>query len=357
VRRRQPNKDCVSAKASPLPGKELPLETIELVVGTVLVPTPVVDQLAAAAPEGVSVRHVPVPFDDAFTPGPVRAEWVKTLGEAHVFVGFPELLVDFVSHVPQLRWVQYFGAGYDRAPLRDLRAAGIGLASAAGAGAAGVAEFAVMAMLSLARKAPSRYEAQQRRQWQRFPARELHGRRATIVGAGAIGSRLCRLADALGMDVTCVRRHPEAGCPPGARRVVGPGELVSVLGETDVVVLAAALTDETEPLGPAAFAALPDGALLVNVGRGGLVDHDALLDALAGGRLGGAWLDTLPIEPLPPDHPLWTAPNVVISAHDASAVDSYSANVGMLALSNLRQWLAGEPMTNMVLPPGPPPEA
>ncbi|MBO0730678.1 MAG: hypothetical protein J2P57_15585, partial [Acidimicrobiaceae bacterium] len=117
--------------------------------------------------------------------------------------------------------------------------------------------------------------------------------------------------------------------------------------------LAAALTEETEPLGAAAFAALPDGALLVNVGRGGLVDHDALLDALAGGRLAGAWIDTPPVEPLPPEHPLWTAPNVVISAHDATATESYPANIARLTLAHLDQWLSGAPMTNAVLPPGP----
>ncbi|MBO0730259.1 MAG: hypothetical protein J2P57_13450, partial [Acidimicrobiaceae bacterium] len=114
----------------------------------------VVAQLAAAAPEGTTVRHVPVPWDDAFTPVPVRSEWAEALRGAHVFVGFPQLLADFRAHMPDLRWVQYYGAGYERAPLEELRAGGIGLASAAGAGAASVAEFAVMAMLSLARRAP-----------------------------------------------------------------------------------------------------------------------------------------------------------------------------------------------------------
>ena len=148
---------------------------------------------------------------------------------------------------------------------------------------------------------------------------------------------------------------PKQGCPPGARRVLGSADLLSVLPETDVLVLAAALTEETEPLGRAGFALLPEGALLVNVARGGLIDHDALLAALPSGRPAAAWLDTLPIEPLPADHPLWTAPNVVISAHDATATESYPASVARLTLEHLRQWLAGEALTNLVLPPGPPP--
>jgi phosphoglycerate dehydrogenase-like enzyme len=166
---------------------------------------------------------------------------------------------------------------------------------------------------------------------------------------------LCRLTDALGMNVTCVRRRPGAGCPPGARQVLGPADLPAVLPQTDVLILAAALTAETEPLGLDDFARLPEGALLVNVARGGLIDHEGLLAALPAGRPAAAWLDTPPIEPLPADHPLWTAPNVVISAHDATASESYAANVAVLTLTHLRQWLAGEAMTNLVLPPGPPP--
>jgi phosphoglycerate dehydrogenase-like enzyme len=331
-------------------------DQVNLIVGTLLVPPEVVRWLASQVPAGVAVDSLPVPWDDRFTPLDIPDEWAAALARAHVFVGFPQLLRNFVAAAPEMRWVQYYGAGYERAPLDELRKAGIGLVSAAGAGAAGVAEFAVMAMLSLARQTRGRYEAQGRREWKRFPSRQLAGRRATVVGAGAIGSRLCRLTDALDMDVTCVRRRPEAGCPPGARRVLGSVDLLSVLPETDVLVLAAALTEDTEPIGQEGFAALPEGALLVNVGRGGLVDHEALLAALPGGRPAAAWLDTLPIEPLPADHPLWTAPGVVISAHDATATESYPASVAQLTLSHLHQWLAGDAMTNLVLPPGPPPD-
>ncbi|HSS10270.1 MAG TPA: NAD(P)-dependent oxidoreductase, partial [Acidimicrobiales bacterium] len=106
-----------------------------------------------------------------------------------------------------------------------------------------------------------------------------------------------------------------------------------------------------------AFDAICEGAVLVNVGRGGLVDHDALLAALDQERLAGAWLDVLPIEPLPETHRLWTAANVVISADDATASESYPWNVAKLTVAHLRQWLAGEPMTHTVLPPGEPPVA
>jgi phosphoglycerate dehydrogenase-like enzyme len=330
---------------------------LHVVVATTLIPPLVVARMVEVMPDGVTVSHVPVPWNDQFAEVPIAPEWVEPLARAHVLVGFPEQVGGLVEAAPQLRWVQYYGAGYEKAPLDALRVAGIGLVSAAGAGADGVAEFAVMAMLSLARRAPERVAAQQRRQWERFATSELAGRRVTVMGAGEIGTRLCRISAALGLDVTCVRRRPEAGCPPGARRVVGPEGLLGVLPETDVLVLAAALTGDTEPLGTAAFDALAEGALLVNVGRGGLVDHDALQVALAAGQVAGAWLDVLPEEPLPDSHPLWGAPHVVISAHDATATASYAWNVAKMTAAHVRQWLADEPIDHTVLPFGPPPGA
>jgi phosphoglycerate dehydrogenase-like enzyme len=207
-------------------------------------------------------------------------------------------------------------------------------------------------MLSLARRAPERFVAQQEHKWERFATSELSGRRATIVGAGEIGSRLCRISAALGLEVTCVRQRPEMGRPDGADHVVGASELLTVLPRTDVLILAAALTNDTRPLGAEAFAVLRPGALLVNIGRGGLIDHDALEDALEAGSLAGAWLDVLPEEPLPPSHSLWRAPRTVISSHDATATASYPWNVAKMTARHLRQWLVGESITHTVLPLG-----
>jgi phosphoglycerate dehydrogenase-like enzyme len=331
------------------------VDAIHVVVATALIPAPVVERMRGVMPQGVTVSYAPVPWNDTFAPAEIAADWVEPLSRAHVLVGFPQQIRGLVESAPALRWVQYFGAGYEGAPLEELRAAGIGLVSAAGAGADGVAEFAVMAMLSLARRAPERFAAQQRRQWERFTTSELSGRRATVVGAGEIGSRLCRIAAALGLHVTSVRKRPEMGCPPGATRVVGPRDILTVLPETDVLLLAAALDDETEPLGAEEFDALTSGALLVNVGRGGLIDHDALMDALASGALGGAWLDVLPEEPLPGTNPLWRAPRTVISSHDATATVSYPWNVANMTARHVRLWLDGAPITHTVLPLGPVP--
>jgi phosphoglycerate dehydrogenase-like enzyme len=137
--------------------------------------------------------------------------------------------------------------------------------------------------------------------------------------------------------------------------VAGQHDLLAVLAETDALVLAAPVDPDTVPLGPTAFSALAPGALVVNVGRGGLIDHAALGAALEEGRLGGAWLDVTPVEPLPPDHPLWRVRNLVVSAHDATAGASYPDDLARLMTTHLHQWLEGEPMSHEVLPSKPPP--
>lgn len=333
------------------------VDAIHVVVATALIPEPVVERMRGVVRDGVKVSYAPVPWSDTFAASAIAPEWAEPLARAHVLVGFPQQISGLVEAAPALRWVQYYGAGYEGAPLEELRVAGIGLVSAAGAGADGVAEFAVMAMLSLARRAPERFAAEQRRRWERFPSSELSGRRVTVMGAGEIGTRLCRMAAALGLHVTCVRRHPEMGCPPGADRVVAVDDILQVFADTDVVLLAAALSDDTEPLSTKEFEALQPGALLVNVGRGGLIDHDALLVAIESGALGGVWLDVLPVEPLPEPHPLWRAPRTVISSHDATATVSYPWNVARRTARHVHLWLEGGSPTHTVLPLGRPPGA
>lgn len=328
---------------------------------TVAVATRIFDERAAALlagrlPEGVTMTYVPLAYSDGGAAVEVPGGWHDRLAGAEVLVGFAEQLDDLGLLSRGARWVHHCGAGYERVDLPGLAARGIGLVSAAGAGADGIAEFVVLAMLSLARQARVHQRAQDEHRWARTATTELRGRRLTVLGAGEIGSRVCRLGDALGLEVTCVRARPERRSPPGAARVLGPDGLAGVLGETDVMVLAAPLTPETEQvLDSAALAALPRGALVVNVARAGLLDHEALVTSLVDGRLGGAWLDVLPEEPLPADSPLWDVPNLSISCHNAVAIRSYPSNLARQAAAAVTDWLAGRPVDHVVLPlPDPP---
>jgi len=329
---------------------------LTVAVATRIVDEPAARLLAEAVPEGVTVTYAPLDYRDGGGAVDVPDQWRSLLAAADVLVGFAEQFADLGAVAPRLRWIHHCGAGYERVDLEGLASRGIGLVNAAGAGADGIAEFVVLAMLSLARDAGAHHRAQQERRWVRTATKELRGRRLTVLGAGEIGSRVCRLGAALGLDVTCVRDRPALGAPTGARRVVGQPSLHEVLCSTDVLVLAAPLTKRTEHVvGADALAALPPGALLVNVARAGLVDHDALVAALSDGRLGGAWLDVLPEEPLPPTSPLWDVPGLAISSHNAVAVRSYPSNVARQVAAGVTDWLAGRPVAHVVLPlPAPP---
>lgn len=217
---------------------------------------------------------------------------------------------------PGIGWVQLPFAGVD-AFARTIAAEsrpGLIWTSAKGAYAQPVAEHTLMLTLALLRVLPTRVRA---RSWATEPeGRSLYGLNVLIIGAGGIALELIRLLEPFGTRITVVRRSPEAVA--GAERTVTSDRLREVLPSADVVVVAAALTGGTRRLlGAPEFDALKDGAVLVNIARGGLVDTDALLAALRDGRLAGAGLDVTDPEPLPDGHPLWDEPHCLITPHQA----------------------------------------
>lgn len=234
--------------------------------------------------------------------------WTSPSGEA-------ELERLLAAH-PAISWVQLPWAGVDAfsGVLRRHVGDGRVWTSAKGAYARPVAEHALMLALAVLRELPRRVRAGE---WAHDElGRTLHGARVVIVGGGGITVELLRLLAPFGVRSTVVRRTDAA--VPGADRTVTSSELIDVLAHADVVFVTAALTGETRGLlGRDAFAAMPPGAVLVNVARGAIVDTGELVAALASGRLGGAGLDVTDPEPLPPRHPLWTAPNCIVTPHVA----------------------------------------
>lgn len=225
---------------------------------------------------------------------------------------FPEVLR---AH-PGIGWVQLPWAGVDAFAeiLGSEDRPGLVWTSAKGAYAQPVAEHALVLSLALLRVLPKRVRA---RSWAtEQEGRSLYGLEVVIVGAGGIALELMRLLEPFGVRVTIVRRS-EAPVD-GAERTVTADRLGEVLPSADLVVVAAALTGGTRHLfGAAEFAAMKDTAYLVNIARGGLVDTDALLDALRSGAIAGAGIDVTDPEPLPDGHPLWDEPNLIITPHQA----------------------------------------
>jgi phosphoglycerate dehydrogenase-like enzyme len=208
-----------------------------------------------------------------------------------------------------------------------------------------------MAMLMHNKGAARMFRAQQRSQWERYAGTDLRGRTLAIVGVGKIGRELARLARAFGMAVIGVKRSV-AGADPAALHLdelYAPEELRRILPRAEYLALVAPHTDETERLiGAAELALLPRGAFLINIGRGATVDEPALVEALRSGRLGGAALDVFAEEPLMPDSPLWSMSNVLVSPHSGSTSDRENARIAELFCENLRRYLAGRELLNVL---------
>jgi phosphoglycerate dehydrogenase-like enzyme len=269
-----------------------------------------------------------------------------------------------LARAPSLRWVHSATAGVERVLTPASRERGIVITNARGVFSRPIAEYVMLMILSAARRLPQLLELQAERTWQPLESRELRDVTVGIVGLGSIGRAVGALATAFGCRVIATRRRPDAGtdAADGAGddpflgtlmldRVLPPEHLPELLAESDFVVLAAPLTDDTRGLlGEAAFGAMKPGAWVINVARGELVDDRALARALTDGRLGGAVLDTFREEPLPPTSPLYDLPNLVITPHTSwSSTRVLDRSVGLFC-DNLRNYAAGRPLVNVVDP-------
>jgi phosphoglycerate dehydrogenase-like enzyme len=217
-----------------------------------------------------------------------------------------------------------------------------------------IAEHAIALALALRRRLHVALARQAERRWaqeeisrSRVPA--LSASQLLVLGLGGIGSRVAALGAGLGMRVEGIRRRLDLPAPPGVARVRPLSDLHDALAAADVVVLALPGTGETRALlGAHELGAMRRGAVLVNVARGRLVDDGALIDALRSGRLGGAGMDAFEREPLPPDHPFWTLPNVIITPHTAAFAGDYWRPAVDLFLENFARFRRGDPLLNVV---------
>lgn len=269
--------------------------------------------------------------------------------QIHVAVAI-DLPFDVAGHAPNLQWVQSVGAGTAQLQSAGLADAGIRLTSAAGVNSVGIAEFVLGRVLQHWKHFKALDDAQTRHEWAPVYGQQLAGRTLGLLGFGAINSAVAARAKAFGMRVVATRRSATPGATaPGIDELFPPSELHTMLGRCDVVVAAVPETPETTGMmDAAAFAAMRPGALFCNVGRGSLVDEAALIDALERGHLGAAALDVASVEPLPPDHPLWDAPNVMLSPHAAASPAALFQNLHVLFRDNLARYLRGEPLQNAV---------
>lgn len=286
--------------------------------------------------------------------------WGEMVAEADVYFDFDWLdPAGMPDNSPRLRWVQATSAGIGALMRRtglDRHCADPGspdspgsltVTTAAGIHAQPLAEFVVMGALHFVKAVPLLRRWQEERHWELYAARQLAGQRALVVGLGGIGRRVVTLLDALGVEVRGMGRDGRDYDIPGLAGLIGQRDLDDALPGTDLLVLACPLTEQTRGLiGARQLERLPGNAVLVNVARGPVVDQAALTDALRDGRLAGACLDVFDTEPLPPDDPLWTLDNVILSPHSASTVATENAAITDLFIDNLARFAEGRPLRN-----------
>ena len=264
------------------------------------------------------------------------------------YTGFPRALHKTISATSSLKWLHVGGSGYEQyLPFNN---PALTITNATGVLARFLAETTMGALLMLNGHFLDYRAQQQRAEWQGILFEPLYGKTLLVVGAGAIGGHVCRLAKTFGMTVLAVRG---SGAPvEHADEVHRPTALLDLLARADAVTLHVRLTEETRHMiNDAAFDVMRPSAFLLNTSRGAVVEELALIRALDEGKIAGAYLDVFEQEPLPADSPLWTQEKLFITPHSSDGVSDWAQRFAGFFGDNLERWLKGEALVNLVKTP------
>jgi len=319
----------------------------------------VFEELGAALPKGWEMEVIRALTDGAGDGGRApNREVLRAVKGARIYIGFgvPEPILE--AGTPTLEWVHSCAAGVGGSLHETMRTSPVTFTNSAGVHAPPMAETVVGMLLYFARGLDFAVDGQRRGTWNEAPfletstpVRELSSMTVGIVGYGGIGREVGVRLRSLGCRVIGVRRSaPKTPIDPAGVEVVhGDSGLETVLAESDAVVIGTPETAQTRGLFTLArLRSMKQGAVLVNIARGKIVDEDALIQILREGHLRGAALDVFAVEPLPDGHPLWTAPNVLITPHTSGVTRGFWRRELDLILENFRRLLDGRPLLNEV---------
>ncbi|TDW78031.1 D-2-hydroxyacid dehydrogenase [Kribbella pratensis] len=279
-----------------------------------------------------------------------QVRFVDSLDDAADVFGEMEAVVghvspDVLAKAPKLRWVHSPSAGVDSDLTPEMRSSPVVLTSSAGNGGIPLAEHSMLLMLMLSRDVPRWMRAQAEHRWDHYRHAELAGRTVGIYGLGNSGIDLAQKAKAFHMRTLGVRRRPDQPSP----YVDELCDLDRLLAESDFVVVTVPRTPATAGVFDRdAFARMKPSAYFICISRGGIADDDALLDALRTGQIAGAGLDAHGVEPLPPESPFWSLPNVVVTPHNGATSDGNLRRSREIVADNIRRFVAGDPLHNVV---------
>jgi D-2-hydroxyacid dehydrogenase (NADP+) len=268
------------------------------------------------------------------------------LEDTEVWLG-GDLTGDLVTRMPRLRWVQATSAGVDAFPMQELASRHVTLTNVRGMHADTVADHALGLVLALARSLPGHLRHQWNHEWTMERVRELAGTRMTIIGMGAIGQAIGQRARAFEVELTAVTRSGVA--PAGVQRAFPHSGLLEAVADADWVVSVLPLTEETRGLiGSAVFEAMRSNAAFISIGRGPVVDEEALVSALRDRAIGAAALDVFETEPLAASSPLWDMANVIITPHVGGIQTHFKDRAVAVFCRNLKRYLAGQSLENVI---------
>jgi D-2-hydroxyacid dehydrogenase (NADP+) len=279
----------------------------------------------------------------------LKIDMVDHHSKVDPYIGEANILVTFGAHVAEhvlekatnLKWVQALGTGVDGIVDSPALREGVIVTNLRGLHGASVSESVLTAMLALSRNVPRAVRSQDAGRWDRFPVDLVKGKTVGILGVGVIAAELAPRCQALGMTVIGITSTPRSVA--GFDRMVPRHELLDIVGTLDHLVLLIPYTTETHAIvGAAVLGRMKRSAFLINVARGGIVDQQALIEALQARLIAGAALDVFAEEPLPEGHPLWMMPNVLITPHMAGFHAGYPDEALPIVIENIRHFLAGD---------------
>jgi phosphoglycerate dehydrogenase-like enzyme len=277
-----------------------------------------------------------------------KKELDSILGEAEISYGF-RIPVNLLARAPKLKWIQVTSAGVDRYLTEEFRRSKVMLTNASGIHATPIGEFVVSLMLMFAKNAPLFFDAKQKKQWVRTPGTVLNGKTVGVVGLGSIGQEVARLCKAFHMRVIATRRSPKRRHARNVDLLLPPNGLPRLLEESDYVAICLPLTKETHKLiGTAELKMMKPTAYIINIGRGPIIDEEALIRALEAKQIAGAGLDVFTTEPLTKESKLWELPNAIISPHVSGGREDYEVGALDIFCRNLKRYLEGKRMINVV---------
>ncbi|OGN99703.1 MAG: hypothetical protein A2Y90_04840 [Chloroflexi bacterium RBG_13_52_12] len=278
-----------------------------------------------------------------------KAELDAMLAETDILFGFipPQ---NITTRAPNLKWMQVTSAGVDRHRDTEIWKSRVTITGVSGIHATPIGEFVLGFMLMFVKNTPQSFRMKQTRQWERYGTHTLRGKTLGIVGLGHIGREVARLSKAFGMRVIATRRSTkQAGKAKDVDLLLPQSRVKEMLADSDFVVLSVPLTPDTHHIiGEAELKAMKPSAYIINIGRGGLIDEEALLRALDEKRIAGAGLDVTAAEPLPKESRLWDFDNVILSPHVSGGMEDYMLRAAELFCDNLRRYLEGKKLHNVV---------